>query len=439
MRIRRTLGPRGTILLALGAFLACAVAGPVHARAQDAPPSVRLEVLGPYSWSLPMARIHLSRSAYAAVFEVEPGIGAVLLYPGTGSRAGTLDRGTTAFSLKSARLALARLQFRRLLWQRFDLASQRRPRAIYVGVASERPLRLGRLGAGHVFAYPGGVADGAEPLVRALLAEVAPGALQGVGASYDVVSFPKSGRDFGLGFASLVGAGLAPNACGAALTTTPLYASPAGFVPGLAACGREPSMLVPIAAVALGDSLAVPARGNVPPRVPTGTPPDRTATDPADAASTARTAELLQRVADARQEAAVDPATLSGRSQDLSRLGLTGAGGLARRMTAQAHAADLRLQHRRERVRGEHMAARLRRLGLPVMSRSGRSDANRHRTPAAPRGSDTRSAPPVTVHVRAASPRPVVIRTPARRAPSHARPSHPDHGSSPRRPTGGGS
>lgn len=119
----------------------------------------------------PRARLQLERSAYVAVFEVEPGVGATLLYPYGADDQIRLSAGEHGFRLNGLRQAFNRRTMLAHLGWAFAHRDPVVPHNHLVAVASERPLALDGLLSGRVFRYARAFA-GAEEITGALLAEV---------------------------------------------------------------------------------------------------------------------------------------------------------------------------------------------------------------------------------------------------------------------------
>lgn len=188
--------------LVTGAVAICLVLGPAPARAQNQatiaahPLRVSISTSGTWGYVRPYADVSVSSPAYVAVFEVEPDIGAVMLWP---YQRGRSERVTRHVSLELAgpRQARYREIFRDHLIDRFLLASRIRPRAYYLVIASRRPMDLSRLESGRVFPYPRRSGTAYE-VARSLVDAVVGGPRSEW--DYDVTSILK-GRDATLGLA----------------------------------------------------------------------------------------------------------------------------------------------------------------------------------------------------------------------------------------------
>lgn len=178
--MRRTAAatrPLETILVA-GLLLCCPL---LDAEAQSANPPATAGVYGGDWLDLategttdhfqPRATLRLDRAAYVAVFEVEPGVGATLLYPFGAEGQARLSGGEHVFRLGGVQQAF----HRRLMLAHLEHAfAHRDPVVPYnhlVAVASTRPLELAGLLSGQIFEYAHGFA-GVEEVTGALLAEV---------------------------------------------------------------------------------------------------------------------------------------------------------------------------------------------------------------------------------------------------------------------------
>lgn len=119
----------------------------------------------------PRATFRLDRAAYVAVFEVEPGVGATLLYPHGADRQVRLSEGEHGFRLNGVQQAFNRRMMLAHLSQAFTHRDPVVPYNHLVAVGSTRPLELDGLLSGRIFAYTRGFA-GVEEVTGALLAEV---------------------------------------------------------------------------------------------------------------------------------------------------------------------------------------------------------------------------------------------------------------------------
>lgn len=185
--------------LLLGALLVClpAAAGAQEATpASDEPasgehpsdaPRVELSTVGTYSYHRPYARLELEEPAYVAVFEIEPGVGATLLYPHDPWPQNLHMAGVHSVDLTGPQVRAARQAMRNHLGYAFAHRSPVVPRNHLVVVASERPLRLDALMSGRVFEHLHGY-SGHEEVARALLDRVTRGmrtaAWSSAGTSY---------------------------------------------------------------------------------------------------------------------------------------------------------------------------------------------------------------------------------------------------------------
>lgn len=174
--------------LVAGSLLApAALAAQAPGRAAVGEPiRVAVQTEDVYTGFAPRAVVRLSAPAHVAVFEVEPDVGAVLLFPHAASTSRRLAAGTHAFRLNGPRMAHLREQ---LLWRmgpRLRARTGVHPDAHLVALASRRPLRLDRLRGGRVFVYrpaDGFAARGSVGEVAAeLLAAVLPRSTRRSGA-----------------------------------------------------------------------------------------------------------------------------------------------------------------------------------------------------------------------------------------------------------------
>lgn len=169
--------PLETILLA-ALFLCCPL---VAAEAQPASGSgpggayggdwLELTTEGTTDHFQPRATFRLERAAYVAVFEVEPGVGATLLYPFGADDQVRLSPGEHGFRLNGVQQAFNRRMMLAHLSQAFVHRDPVVPYNHLVAVASTRPLELEGLLSGRIFEYARGFA-GVEEVTGALLAEV---------------------------------------------------------------------------------------------------------------------------------------------------------------------------------------------------------------------------------------------------------------------------
>lgn len=439
---RPDTGRRILTAVAAGVVAACTALLPAPGAAQDRPATaeplrVRLSTVGTFGNVRPYAEVTTSEPAYVAVFEVEPDIGAVMLWPYTDGRSRFLTSGRGRVELWGTRPALYRREFRDHLRYRFQMASHVRPEAYLVAVASRRPLDLAHLEAGRIFRYAAGFGSGYE-VARSLVDLVAVGPRPDW--DYEVVSFVK-GRDPSLSLA-LTRYGLYRSA----YRSPCVAAGQLGFYTGLGlystpwiGCGPvfygPTSWWYPTG----GDNLAMgpgqaPGKGSGFARTDSmsvGHPQARdrprvTAGDPVPAdgrlkeMSPEQVRRILQEVADARTAAPVDPNVLVRRRRAFERAGVSDPSGVSLQMTAQGIAASKRLE------------SRLRRMGLTA----GQAREAASRPGAAPRVHFSGGHAAVRAPSRAAWPRTGVSRsTPGRaRSPSHAAPQRRRSRSSASRP-----
>jgi len=117
---------------------------------------VRLATTGTYHFLSPFAHVTLSEPAYVTVFEVQPDVGALMLYPYS-HKSQYVGR-SLGLDLASPVLHFYRQEFHTALLTKFQLASTVRTEGYFVAIASRRPLRTDLLRSGRIFAYSGGFA-----------------------------------------------------------------------------------------------------------------------------------------------------------------------------------------------------------------------------------------------------------------------------------------
>lgn len=210
---RRTRPDRSLDALTRGGALACCGLGtflalstlavaalPVAAqeaasRDGEVTPRVRVTTEGVYASFAPRAYVELSRPAYLAVFEVEPGVGALRLYPAGSEVSTRLDAGSHTFRLNSIRVVTLRQRFVDHLGHRLRIRVGHFPDAYLVAVASERPFRLDGLASRRIFDYrdaagSAGIRASAGEVAGALLGEIVPDPGAG-GWDYDLHAYSK--------------------------------------------------------------------------------------------------------------------------------------------------------------------------------------------------------------------------------------------------------
>lgn len=140
-----------------------------HARAQ---PRVELAAEGVYGSFRPTARVTIDRPGYVALFEVEPGVGATMLYPDDPVDPERFAAGTHELRLNGLPAATRR----RLMAWHFGWAFVHRTGLALdnhlVAVVSEEPLDVSELRSKRIFRYTKGSA-GAGEVTGALLSTVA--------------------------------------------------------------------------------------------------------------------------------------------------------------------------------------------------------------------------------------------------------------------------
>lgn len=182
--------------LLLAALLACplasagaqeaARAGPDEAAAAE---RVAITTVGTYAYYRPVAHLRLSEPSFVAVFEIEPGVGATMLYPHDPWPQEPHGAGVHRIDLTGPQARAARSLTRNHLGWAFVHRPAVVPRNHLVAVASDRPLQLDALLSGRVFEFRRGYA-GAGEVERALLAHVL-GERGAVGGSSDRTSYWK--------------------------------------------------------------------------------------------------------------------------------------------------------------------------------------------------------------------------------------------------------
>lgn len=184
--------------------LACALALPAALEAQDdrrvavaagteradatAGPGISLTVQGVNYRAQPGATVTLDRAAHVGVFEVEPGVGATLLWP-HGGMDDPVAAGSHSFRLNGPRMATYRSLMLSHLGTDFLFRSPNQQDVHLVAVVSEAPLRTDRLLSGRVFGIDQPRAGPAR-VVEALLSRVLSNPLDAAW-SYDRLSFPR--------------------------------------------------------------------------------------------------------------------------------------------------------------------------------------------------------------------------------------------------------
>lgn len=333
---------------------------------------VDLAVEGVNFATRPRARVTVDRAAYVAVFEVEPGVGAVMLWPHDLSPQRRVEAGTHEFVLNGPRMGLRRSLLVWHLASAFLFRSTLQTRSHLVAVASEAPIRTGDLHSDRVFAYRHGSAPTRE-VTGALLSRVVDAPMR-TPWSYATVSFPKYWvGQLGAVADPLVWAPFVPvhvplapgldlalrDRCGpergfsfffGALTPAHLRRDVCGERTRLP---RLTSLELPPRSVPApsGEDAGTPA----PPRPPEGPEDGEGAELPVDPG------EILRRVADARERTSESPGRTDRRLERLAET-LAGRG-------VPVRAPDLRRARRDARARAEEAwkrrrAERLRRLGL---------------------------------------------------------------------------
>ena len=148
----------GAAALAAAGIACFGLSGQLEAQEPDRDavrPGPRVSIIteGVFGSLHPRAIVELSEPAHLAVFEVEPGVGAVMLYPHASGRSERVKEGRPTVSLSGVRTSNVRATFHAHLGHRLRFRSGHHPEAYLVAVASDRPLRLSGLLSGRVYAY----------------------------------------------------------------------------------------------------------------------------------------------------------------------------------------------------------------------------------------------------------------------------------------------
>lgn len=142
--------------------------------AKAAAPQVELAAEGTYASFRPVARVRIDRPGYLSLFEVEPGVGATMLYPDDPSDPKRFAAGTHELRLNG----LPTASRRRLMAWHLGWAFAHRPRLVpenhLVAVVSGEPLDVSELRSQRIFRYTERSA-GAGEVTGALLASVTDG------------------------------------------------------------------------------------------------------------------------------------------------------------------------------------------------------------------------------------------------------------------------
>lgn len=182
MQVRAAAAAGALRALALGAAAVVAAGAPAAGQAPgrpgDAPPPLAVELRARgVGFTLPGAvSVRVTRPAHVAVFEVRPGIGSVLRYPGGRRRGARLSPGVHRLPLHAGRGAFGRRRGVSPLPGRGRLAPDRPPglgRPHLLVVASRDRLWLSGHRLGRVF-RPRDVRLSAPFLVDAVLRDVVP-------------------------------------------------------------------------------------------------------------------------------------------------------------------------------------------------------------------------------------------------------------------------
>ncbi len=137
-------------------------------------PRVELAAKGTYASFQPVASVRIDRPGYVTLFEVEPGVGATMLYPDDPSDPERFATGSHELRLNG----LPTASRRQLMAWHLGWAFAHRPRLVpenhLVAVVSEEPLDVSELRSQRIFRYTKSSA-GAREVTGALLASVAGG------------------------------------------------------------------------------------------------------------------------------------------------------------------------------------------------------------------------------------------------------------------------
>lgn len=182
-------GGLGVAALAAAALVGLLLAAAPAAAQPAGPLEVRL-LTGSGGWGAPArAEIHLSAPAHLAVFEIRPGVGALMLWPPDRRRVGRLPAGRHALPLDAGRFGFP--DRRRLPLPGHPAPGRLRHlfQPYLLAVASREPLWLSRHFHGSLF-QPRQVFPSVGTMVNAVLSDVLPHARR-VGWSFDLVpAFP---------------------------------------------------------------------------------------------------------------------------------------------------------------------------------------------------------------------------------------------------------
>jgi hypothetical protein len=177
----------GATLLLTAPDLRAQVPNPAPGADRD-PLRVELTTRGVYSGISPRATVQLNRPAYVALFEIQPGVGATLLYPHDPDDQRRHATGGHTVRLDGLQMYLRR----RLMYWHLGYRLPQAPfdlRSHLVAVASEHPLDVERLRSDRIFRASYG-ADSPERVTTALLADVVSG-VRGTDWSASRASFTK--------------------------------------------------------------------------------------------------------------------------------------------------------------------------------------------------------------------------------------------------------
>lgn len=176
----------------LAAALLFCTTGTAGAQAEavsdESAPRVDVVTEGVFGSFQPVARVHIDRPGYVALFEVEPGVGATMLYPRDPSSPERLEAGVHALRLNGIPAGNRRLLMQWHLGWAFAQRPLLVPRNHLVAVASRRPLDVSDLLSRRIFHYSKNLADANEvthALLTTLTRGMNPGAWNAARTSYD--------------------------------------------------------------------------------------------------------------------------------------------------------------------------------------------------------------------------------------------------------------
>lgn len=145
-----------------------------QAASDERAPQVSIVTEGVYASPHPVARVHIDRPGYVALFEVEPGVGATMLYPDDPADPERFDAGVHELRLNGVPAANRRLLMRWHLGWAFAQRPFLVPRNHLVAVVSRQPLDASKLLSQRILHYSKNRAD-ADEVTLALLSTVTEG------------------------------------------------------------------------------------------------------------------------------------------------------------------------------------------------------------------------------------------------------------------------